>query len=780
MHAMSLFFGDKLRIIKMYKQLRKRVSMNSKVLFIISIFISAGFAAEYNEHYNLVQNPYGEDSFTGWYHTNAYILNESAGAGDKCFLLSPELGNYAQIRSHKMSIDAKQDLKVGFSFKSLQGSNINPGSCYGMFRFFDASGNNLGARKFELAETDNNWQSFSDIITAPAGTDKMDVRLVVNMNGSAGASGDFLFDDIFVHRELHPLGVQPSGSIPNTIYYIDKSSYILNGKPHYFLLMQSLQGIVAQTSPQIYINEGDQTYLNDLETRYGFSTVNKNSLYWYLNNFKSHIDGYILYDLNDRQSMLAASSMAGIRNAIIVDVNYEAEFLSSFGDPIGITKIMDVRGKDCWWVYQNYWDEFNHNGIAMKQPDPSEDPSAYYMRDLAIAQKLMWWWDSDSARTDEVLDKVIDNSHCWGWDDPSAPGELAATELHSGYSLYTGATAAVCNLSLYSAMDEKFPDMTFEQKNDDNEYAAEDNVHYVCFMMSDMDNIGTELGNYGWHVDPKYFGNSNRGDFPMGWGMPASFVELAPTVMKWWYDNATENDSFTAACSGLGYMYSSYFPDLENHTRKTEQLIEKGNLRTCVIADKWYPNSMTESSYYPYASKYSRLDNIRGMFYFDVKGDYARYNGDILWFDGKPMVTCRYTLWDDGQYDGVSRNADDLADSLNSRPANPYSESGYSFVMVHAWSYGLDEVKETINQLDSNVKVVTPVEMIEQIHMHMSPCGTAPIRADINNDCDVDFQDYSEMADDWMTVGNDSTDVWEDGKTDAKDMQEFFENWLNL
>ncbi len=646
------------------------------VLFVL-LYCSICFGAQFNEHFNLVSNPYAEESFTGWTYTNADIFNDSASAGTKSFRLIPATTTRAQIRTVRMPVDAQQNLKIGYSFKSLPGAVIGASSSYVMFRFYDAGGNKVGGNNFELSTTSNQWVSADDQAFAPAGTVEMDIRIVVNMNDDGGAAGQFLFDDIFVYRELYPLGL--TGTAPGKLYVINKTRL---SDPREFLMIQSLQGVVAQTAPQIYIRDSETTYLDDLLNVHGLTMRESNSLYFYLNTFRSHITGYILYDIDDEQSMLAASSLAGIMQAVMVDVDIESDIINSYGaaDPLNLPKLIDVRGKDCWWVYQNYGDQFDKNGIMIKNPYIGQDASAYYIRDMGIAKKLLWWWGSSSIRTAEVLEQVIDNSHCWGWDDPSAPGELAATQFHSEYSLYTGATAAVSNLSTLAVMGQKYPGLTLEQKIDDNVYTPESNVHYVCFMMSDMDNIGTELGNNGWHVSPNYFGYVNRGHFPMGWGMPASLYELAPTVVQWWYRNATENDSFTAACSGLGYMYSSYFPDLENHTRKTEQLIEKANLRTCVIADKWYPRSMTYSSYYPYAHMYSRLDNIRGMFYFDVNGDYARYDGDILWFDGKPMVTCRYTLWDSAQYNGISRDAEDLADSLNSRPTNPYSESGYSFV----------------------------------------------------------------------------------------------------
>ena len=76
------------------------------------------------------------------------------------------------------------------------------------------------------------------------------------------------------------------------------------------------------------------------------------------------------------------------------------------------------------------------------------------------------------------------------------------------------------------------------------------------------------------------------------------------------------------------------------------------------------------------------------MYYIDVNGDYAGQHGKILWFDGKPFVTCRFTLWNGSQYEGISRNAAQLAATLNAQPTTPDSPGGYSLVCSRV-SYGL-------------------------------------------------------------------------------------------
>jgi hypothetical protein len=209
-----------------------------------------------------------------------------------------------------------------------------------------------------------------------------------------------------------------------------------------------------------------------------------------------------------------------------------------------------------------------------------------------------------------------------------------------------------------------------------------------------------------------------RGTFPMGWGMAPSMVQLGPTVLKYWYDHATRLDSFIGYSSGLGYFYPSQFPALEEHLAVLDKYLARADLNSLCILDSFWPKDMTQSNYRPIGGQYAGMRSLRGFFYADVNGDYARYHGKILWFNGKPMVTCRYTLWNESQYKGISSTGLELAKSINSLPSNPSSESGYSFVIVHAWTYGMNEIRTCVNNLHPNVRVVTPVELIEQLYLH--------------------------------------------------------------
>ena len=61
-----------------------------------------------------------------------------------------------------------------------------------------------------------------------------------------------------------------------------------------------------------------------------------------------------------------------------------------------------------------------------------------------------------------------------------------------------------------------------------------------------------------------------RGGFNMGWALSPSLADLAPSVLRWYFDTASNGfgkDFFVAGPSGVGYLYPSMYPpaDLDLH-----------------------------------------------------------------------------------------------------------------------------------------------------------------------------------------------------------------------
>lgn len=502
----------------------------------------------------------------------------------------------------------------------------------------------------------------------------------------------------------------------DTLYVFSKAKQ--RAKDNELIAVQTLQGVLARNDgPRIWVDAGDKTFVDYFSRACGirFDRRYAHDFSGLLAAFRQNTSGrYVLFDMDDRPSISAATTMAGLLDAVAIDVRLEPAVRT-----LGYEPALDVRGKDCRWVYEHYRDQLSNNAVIVHTNDYQDHPSVAYLRDFGPALKALDWWYDDEAYSRKVYQSIAPCSPVYGWQDPITSDEGLSVKLHSEEGLFQIPSDWMLNLSVHAAMGPVLKDKTFKQKIPRQKPHTQEHVHYVTFIMSDMDNILTEIGTNSFYSVKKYYANAHRGQFPMSWGMAPSLVELSPAAVQMWYDNATVNDAFVGYC-GLGYFYPSVAPFMQTHARQLSVFLERADLKTLLLIDRVLPDhELTEAYYREKISPFTAIDQLRGLFYMDYI-EYAPHGGKIFWFDGKPMVTARFDFRSEAFYSAVRQTPDALARSINAMPKDPTVPEGYSFVTVHAWSKGMDDIYQTIQLLDPDVKVVHAEEFIELIRLNLS------------------------------------------------------------
>lgn len=485
-----------------------------------------------------------------------------------------------------------------------------------------------------------------------------------------------------------------------------------------FIAMQTLQGVTARTDrPRLWIDVGDDIFVSYLSEQYGicFDRQYATEFETLLGKLRQYTSSkYVLYDIRDRPSISAATTMAGLLDAVAIDVELEAAAKAK-----GYVQALDVRGKDCRWVYENYRDQLNDHAIIVHTNNSRQHRSAPYLRDWGPALRALDWWYNDEAYTRRVYSGIVPCSPVYGWQDPTASDEGLTVKLHSEEGLFQIPSDWMVNLSVHASMGPMLKDKKFKQKVHRRKPQKEDGIHYVTFIISDMDNILTEIGTNSFCSQARFYRNPHRGEFPMSWGMAPSLVELSPAAVDMWYREATPNDVFVAYC-GLGYFYPSVAPAMETHAKRLSAFMERADLRTLLLIDRLMPDSRLTNDYEQTVKLFTRMEQIRGLFYLEYI-QYAPYGGKIFWFDGKPLVTARFDFRDEEFYPAVRSSASALAKSINELPNDPTDPQSYTFVTVHAWSKDMDDVYAAIQRLDPDVRVVNAETFIELVCQNLKP-----------------------------------------------------------
>jgi hypothetical protein len=501
--------------------------------------------------------------------------------------------------------------------------------------------------------------------------------------------------------------------IPNVHAFLGKPYYVKNSKiPHHLYVIYqndlspaektmivTLQGVISNKSDsQIYtLNKNQPDYkiwLDDLKANYGVTYTTVKDPWYLLNKFKSLVSGYVLYSSYPEKSpsINNACSLAALKNSIAIDKSIEDKVKNT-----GIKMQGNCINTDKYWAYNNLWNSgLNHSVVIELSPNKNAP-----LRDYGIMSKCLVFYEDDLkdfSLRDKVFGFMEKDSMCLGW-GPDEHGNVSAASKN-GVSMVPSDWSY--NLTVLSA----FPSVPLTQKNSvkpDKKLFSQP-MHYVTFIMSDGDNQQWNLGsNYG---SEKWYGSPKRGSFNMGFSISPSMYELAPTVFKLYYKNASSNshqDNFVVSPSGNGYMYPSKFKEdsLNSYLKRLNNYMADVDERYVSVLDDW---SLYDTKLW---DKYTSCSNVDGIFYLNYSKQ-NDYKGKIVWSNGKPVVSCRDVLWSGLEEEDALIN--NINNYVNKGYTNISKPEAYTFVYVHAWSKSMKDVEKVVTELNKNskVKVVPP------------------------------------------------------------------------
>ncbi|MGW0231063.1 GxGYxYP domain-containing protein [Actinopolymorpha singaporensis] len=497
-------------------------------------------------------------------------------------------------------------------------------------------------------------------------------------------------------RSLFPKGVRPT-----RLHAVREGAL----SPAERVLVATLQGQLARPRPYsgtegIYVDVpgvGYPVWLADLADRYDVEVVEAAGAWELVDRFARPgtagrtLDRYVLYRDGDG-SVNVATSVAGLLGAVAVEESLEPSARAH-----RMRRVLDVRGRDDHWVKNTFWNRLRHD-VAIEQ----KADFANQLRDYATMAGAFVFFDGNSDFRAEVVGDLDPDAAVIGWGDASK-GEDAFVSVSSRAGVRTIAADHARNLAPLSGITLD----SVRQHPLDEVPAPPQGTHHVAFLVTDGDNVQWLLGDF--QSDRRWYGSPSRGSLDLGWAVAPGLVDLAPSVLRWYYDHAADGehrDRFVVGPSGGGYLYPSRYPraDLDLHTDRLAGQMRRADLGVVQILDF---ESMDDTSLW---SSYLRHDQIEGLVYLE----YSRYDagrGRVVWVNDKPVVAPRAMLWQ-----GLS-GADEasVAATVNDAGRDPTSVDAYSLVIWHAWSKSVDDVRSVVNQLAPHVRVVTPDVLVRMM-----------------------------------------------------------------
>jgi hypothetical protein len=464
------------------------------------------------------------------------------------------------------------------------------------------------------------------------------------------------------------------------------------------VLAQSLQGITGRDGPRLWLdrpNSMSEVILAELDQE-GVRIHRVSSVWDLPDELWASASGYVRYELGT-PSLNASISLAGLWDAVAAD--------GSIADQVearGLTMIDDATGLDDQQIFEQYGDLFAR-GIAIDQALTKPG----YLRDFAVMQRAFTFWaGADREFRRRVAATLGPGATIYGW-GPNEFQWIADFSASGG----GGVAADFCvNLSAMCRLPVEIPPRPARPPPD----PAQDGERIVAFVLSDGDNIQWQTG--GMPLNQKWFASPVRGQFNMNWEVSPLLASVAPRVLRYFYDSATESDSFVAAGTP-SYRYIHLEPDPRGvvDAQQVAPYLRKGRLKiVSVINDN--QGSLEETI--PLLER----PEVDGVIYKRYS-PYEGLHGQILWHVGKPAVSYKFVLWENHAGGSIQ----EVASAIAAMPALPRTDPGsYALVNVHAWSWAgiggpIEAVKETIDRLPPNTRVVLIEDFFSLLEENVGP-----------------------------------------------------------
>jgi hypothetical protein len=496
----------------------------------------------------------------------------------------------------------------------------------------------------------------------------------------------------------------PRPPINQTIYVIDVRAVPQGVK----VAAMSLQGVVNKYKPSIFLIYRDEDWLWVEELRHLGVEYRILSLEEALKLFRPYLKGYITYNTSLPDTYNLALALAYLNDALIVPEG--AEGLAG-----NLPKLYDLSH----WRSREELYRFYISRVLPRLNDKvvvnCDRPGDLWLADYAVSTGSIVvtlsprrdgspYTPYDWVLMEEVLDRYKPPAFVMGWWLPAEESNLIEAS-HKGLIVLSSDVAP--NFSILSSVSVepvKFRHIAREAGPDP------DGV-YITFVRSDGDSPYVSYYFMFASDGPWYIRNRPA---PMGWTIQPLLAELAPVILKFYAEHATEYDDFIAGPSGAGYFYPSFIP--RNYRGLIYSIgqyyLDLVNLTAVNILDSL---SAQEPAHWLYPLLAVKIQYMGARYFLhgysiSMPPVYYEINGTIHLFVN--IFT--------GDRDAKELVAEiDRIVSTGKRPL---------FIVVYVWSWGSSNYQrwiELTRAVSQKYRVVTPTELFRLAEQYLMQ-GAAP------------------------------------------------------
>ena len=467
-------------------------------------------------------------------------------------------------------------------------------------------------------------------------------------------------------------------------------------------LAQFMQGTLNRGARRVYI--GAKYYMDYLSDEHEFCSV------WeLLEETSGEFEGLAVYDyapgdesINLAATACAASRLLGIPRTLLARVGKYG--LSVEFDAANFKGTPAERQRAVWLKFR---DRLRRDCLVHQVTE--KEGFRNRLRDFSVCRGAFTFFarpDTDEKFLSEVLAWADKNVPVYGW----TTDEIEFVAALSRFGDYL----IPCDWSFNHSYLYREKPVFLHQKRHYPKCRADEIKHYIAFVVSDGDNVQwLERG----FARESVYGQRLRGkkNYKVSWTAAPILTQVCPEALEGIYTQAGK-DEFICGVSGIGYTNCMTYPEeyLEEYARRTAEGMSRADMRILALLDN-LANLGTDAE--KRLETFVAFPNIDGGIWQLDPDRYEAGGGKIFWANEKPFVSVGVSLWHpSGDPKAVTKEwLDEIARKFDARPADIYSEKGYTVVNVHPWTVNMEALDYFVSRLDKHIKIVTAGELVSLV-----------------------------------------------------------------